>query len=267
MKRAISTLFLMALFATTANAKIKPPVQITVNTGSQTVKSVAVRDLTSSGYVISSEGQFQIVFVKDMTGAAGFMSSLLLSPSACQDIKPHLYLTLSFVDTSNGTTVTISAQIEHAGALCRDVRENVDDNKTRANVNGILERIKDEAEITPSLPESLKQQAAANSEAEKSSPAAAAALAHMGHTPTPQEMAQLIRDGQASRCGVITTPPGAEVFVDGNKAGISPMALVMFKRDTPRVVTIKLDGYKTVEKQFVPDGKDIPIAIELEKSY
>ncbi|PSH02779.1 MAG: hypothetical protein CXZ00_15630 [Acidobacteria bacterium] len=108
-ERAILTMFFIGLFATVATVKTKAPVQISVNAGIQTVKSVAVRDLTSSGYSISSEGKFQIVFVKDMTGAAGFMSSLLLSPSACSDTKPHVYLTLSFVDVQNGTSSGIIA--------------------------------------------------------------------------------------------------------------------------------------------------------------
>jgi len=40
---------------------------------------------------------------------------------------------------------------------------------------------------------------------------------------------------------------------------------VLLKRDNPRVLTIKLAGYKTVEKTLVPDGKNIPIGISLEK--
>jgi hypothetical protein len=65
---------------------------------------------------------------------------------------------------------------------------------------------------------------------------------------------------------VVTTPPGAEVYVDGNKLGISPVAFVLLKLgDTPRTITIKMDGYKPVEKKFVPDGKTIPIGLTLEK--
>jgi hypothetical protein len=105
-----------------------------------------------------------------------------------------------------------------------------------------------------------------NSEAGKSSPAAAAALAEVGHPLTPEESAQLVANGNASRCAVITTPPGAEVYVDGNKGGITPFAFVLMKRgDTPRVITIKLGGYTTVEKKFVPNGSVIPISVQLEK--
>ena len=55
------------------------------------------------------------------------------------------------------------------------------------------------------------------------------------------------------------------MYVDGNKAGVTPIAFVLIKRDNPRVLTIKLAGYKTVEKTLVPDGKNIPISITLEK--
>lgn len=116
--------------------------------------------------------------------------------------------------------------------------------------------------LNPAALETARQ----NSEAAKTSPAAAAALATTGHASTPQELAALVAKGQASRCAVITDPPGAEVYIDGNKGGVSPLAFVLLKQgDTPRTITIKMAGYKTVEKQFVPDGKIIPISITLEK--
>ena len=105
-----------------------------------------------------------------------------------------------------------------------------------------------------------------NSDAAKTSPAAAAAMANAGHVSSPQELAQLVANGQASRCAVVTTPPGAEVFVDGNKGGVSPLVFVLLKQgDTPRTITIKMAGYKTVEKTFVPDGRTIPVSVTLEK--
>jgi hypothetical protein len=110
------------------------------------------------------------------------------------------------------------------------------------------------------------QQIATNSEAAKGSPAAAAALASAGHVLSQQELADLVQKGQASRCAVVTVPPGAEVYVDGNKTGLSPLAFVLLKLgDTPRKVTIKMTGYKTVEKAVVPDGKTIPIGLTLER--
>lgn len=129
---------------------------------------------------------------------------------------------------------------------------------------------KEESAPTPTqpsaLPEAMKQAIVDNSEAAKTSPAAAASLANVGHTHTPQEMAQLVQTGQASRCGVVTNPAGAEVYVDGNKAGITPLAFVLLRQgDSPRTITIKMPGYKTVEKTFVPDGKTIPIGLTLEK--
>ena len=99
------------------------------------------------------------------------------------------------------------------------------------------------------MPSETTKQVLANSETGKSSPAAAAALADAGHVLTPEEMAGQVQAGQASKCAVITNPPGAEIYVDGNKAGLSPMVFVLLKKgDTPRIVTIKMGGYKTVEK-------------------
>jgi hypothetical protein len=120
----------------------------------------------------------------------------------------------------------------------------------------------------PSEPTTIPgfQEAAKNSEAAKASPAAAAAVANVGRAVSPQELADLVQKGQASRCAVVTTPPGAEVDIDGNKAGVSPLAFVLLKQgDTPRTLTIKMTGYKTVEKKVVPDGKTIPVAVTMEK--
>jgi hypothetical protein len=91
-------------------------------------------------------------------------------------------------------------------------------------------------------------------------------LANVGHELSPQELAELVEKGQASKCAVVTVPPGAEIEIDGNKAGVSPLVLVLLKQgDTPRTVTIKMSGYKTVEKKVIPDGKVIPIGLALEK--
>lgn len=119
---------------------------------------------------------------------------------------------------------------------------------------------------TPAPSNPLPEEVLKNSEAGKGSPAAAASLASVGHVLSPQELADLVQKGQASKCAVVTVPPGAEVDIDGNKAGVSPFAFVLLKQgDTPRTITIKMNGYKTIEKTFVPDGKTIPIGLTLEK--
>jgi hypothetical protein len=64
---------------------------------------------------------------------------------------------------------------------------------------------------------------------------------------------------------IVTSSAGAEIFIDGNKAGISPVTFVLMKRDAPRTITVKMAGYKTIEKQVEPDGKVIPLGLTLEK--
>jgi len=104
-----------------------------------------------------------------------------------------------------------------------------------------------------------------NSEAGKTSPAAAALLAEEGHVLSPSEMADRVQHGQASKCAVVTSPAGAKIWIDGVEAGMTPVAFVLIRHgDTPRSIKITLDGYKTVEKQVVPDGKTIPIGLTLE---
>lgn len=104
-----------------------------------------------------------------------------------------------------------------------------------------------------------------NSEAGRTSPAAAAQVAHQGRAMSPQEQVQAIENGQASITTVVTSPSGAEVYIDGNNGGVTPLRFVLNRRDASRTITIKLADYKTVEKAVVPDGKPISIAIILEK--
>ena len=78
-------------------------------------------------------------------------------------------------------------------------------------------------------------------------------------------MARLIETGQASKTAIITGPEGAEVYIDGSRAGLTPLEFVLIKRDNPRVLAIKLPGYKTLERTLVPDGKNILIVRSLEK--
>jgi hypothetical protein len=115
------------------------------------------------------------------------------------------------------------------------------------------------------LPAGAKAVLQNNSEAVKASPAAAAALAQDGHIFTPQELADAVANGRASKCAIVTNPVGADVFIDGNKLGVTPLAFVLIKRENLRTITIKLAGYKPVERQYNPDGKVIPIGLTLEK--
>jgi hypothetical protein len=129
-----------------------------------------------------------------------------------------------------------------------------------------LSAIKDIATHAGWLTGQFKKSLIENIEAGKTSPASAARLAEDGHVLSQQEAVDLVHKGQASRAAVITYPQGAEVYIDGNMAGVTPLAFVLVKRDNPRLVTIKLSGYKTVEKTFVPDGNSIPIGITLVKA-
>ncbi len=104
-----------------------------------------------------------------------------------------------------------------------------------------------------------------NTEVGETLPAAAALLLQVDRFNTTQEDTQFIQNGQASLTAVVTNPAGAEVYIDGNKGGVTPFEFVLLKRDAPRAITIKLAGYKTVEKKCVPDGKPIPIGVTLEK--
>lgn len=87
-------------------------------------------------------------------------------------------------------------------------------------------------------------------------------------TSDPYEMAQLgkmVLNHLASFCAVYTAPSGAEVYVDGMKVGVAPITFVLLRQgDTPRIIAIKRGGYKTIERQVIPDGTTIPLELTLE---
>ena len=118
---------------------------------------------------------------------------------------------------------------------------------------------------TSAASDQASEQADPNSASVEAVRAAVAMLNGMGHVLTPMQV-QMIQRGQASRCSVVTVPPGAEIEVDGIKAGISPTEFVLSKQgNNPRKLTIKMSGYRTLEKAVTPNGQAIPIGLILEK--
>jgi hypothetical protein len=112
----------------------------------------------------------------------------------------------------------------------------------------------------------IQRQIQANVDASRSSPAMAAAQASGATAKSPEELAALIKNGNASKCVIVTEPPGAEIYIDGLKAGIAPLVFVLLKKgDGPRTVEIRMNGYRTIEKHLVPNGQLISISSTLAK--
>jgi hypothetical protein len=83
---------------------------------------------------------------------------------------------------------------------------------------------------------------------------------------TPEELANLVLDGQASRCAVLTVPPHAAVYIDGIREGVSPNAFILVRHgDTPRIITTTMNGYKTVDTPIVPDGTIVHVELIMER--
>ena len=118
---------------------------------------------------------------------------------------------------------------------------------------------------TAKLISPLGQQIKTNIEDSLNSPAAIAAR-KSGTSSSPEGLAELVRLGKASRCVIATEHAGAEIYIDGLKAGITPLVLVLIKKgETPRTVEVRMAGYRTIEKHVVPDGLLITIGDKLEK--
>jgi hypothetical protein len=79
-----------------------------------------------------------------------------------------------------------------------------------------------------------------------------------------QALNDLVRSRKASDCTIVTSPTGAEIDIEDKVAGKSPLFLTLMRHDAPRIITVKMPGYVTVERTVVPDGKDISVSLQLE---
>jgi hypothetical protein len=84
-----------------------------------------------------------------------------------------------------------------------------------------------------------------------------------GHTAS--ELKAMLVQNKAAVCFAVTYPAGAEVYVDGLKAGVTALGFALIRHDVARVVTVEMAGYKTVEKELMPDGSPCSIGLTLEK--
>src|SRR5207253_7746952 len=93
----------------------------------EAVKAAAVAQAVSEGWMIESEGQFQIVLTKPMNTVGGIFTAALLSPRACSGIRPRYLFTLLFVPAADGVNLTTHKEMEHADGFCHPARDNWDD--------------------------------------------------------------------------------------------------------------------------------------------
>jgi hypothetical protein len=109
----------------------------------------------------------------------------------------------------------------------------------------------------------IGQKVTENSQAAINSPAAQ--RRQPGDPSTPEELEDWIKNGKASRCAIASVPPGAEIYLDGFTVGVAPIVFVLLKRDAPRIIEIRMAGYRLIEKRVIPDGQPIILGVDLEK--
>lgn len=141
MKQLIFLLLMSAAFA-----KSKPIVPVTLAANPEAVKQAAVSQAVSEGYSIENQSQFQIVFVKNMTGFGGRMMSGFLSPPGCNQ-SPRNIFTLVLVPSGENTDVTTHYELEYAGGACVPVKQSQDKDK-RKYVESFMEKVKATLEST-----------------------------------------------------------------------------------------------------------------------
>jgi hypothetical protein len=144
MKFSLALLAVLAL-SLSASAKKFQPLTVTIKASPEAVKAAAVSQAIADGYAIESEGQFQIVFQKNMKGVGGFLTSAFLSPTGCRSFSPRWLLTVLFVPEAEGVTVTTHYEQEHADTLCRPARQSWDKDGAR-EISKYLELVQSKAE-------------------------------------------------------------------------------------------------------------------------
>jgi len=137
MKTIVSTILITFLFGV-SYGKDKAPTGVEIKAPAQTVKASIIRGMIGQGWTIDSEGEFQLVFSRNMDG-----------PSACTDVQPKDFMRFTLVENQGSTFVSASSKSEHAGPSCRDVRENTN----QKAMHKILTDLKTQVESTTPEPE------------------------------------------------------------------------------------------------------------------
>lgn len=142
--RTLAILAALALSVSIASAKEKAPVSTTISASADTVKAQIVARMIAHGYRIDSDGQFQMVFAKDMNGGDGVLTQLMVGNANCG--MPKRIVNLTFAPQGDALLVVVSEQIDHATTLCTRERLEMDGKKDREEMSAFLSDIKAKSE-------------------------------------------------------------------------------------------------------------------------
>ena len=85
-----------------------------------------------------------------------------------------------------------------------------------------------------------------------------------GDARTAQSKLALVKAGKASLCNINSNPTGAYVGVDGRLVGVTPLSVVVLKKDTPREVYVYMEGRRLARRLVDPNGQACQISVTLE---
>lgn len=142
--KTLSVIFAVVLLAPSAFAKNDPPTSAAIVAPVDVVKSAIVERLTSHGYHLESDSQFQMVWSKEMDGSKGMLTQLIAGNANCA--MPKAVLSLTFAPEAEFVTVSGSTQIDKAGTLCVRERIELNGKNNRAEIAAFLADIKSKAE-------------------------------------------------------------------------------------------------------------------------
>jgi hypothetical protein len=142
--KTLSLVLAFVLLAPFAFGKNDPATSAAIAAPVDVVKSAIVARLTSHGFHLESDSQFQMVWSKEMDGGKGMLTQLIAGNANCA--MPKAILSLTFAPEAESVTVSGTSQIDKAGTLC--VRERIDLNgkNNRAEIAAFLADIKSKAE-------------------------------------------------------------------------------------------------------------------------
>jgi hypothetical protein len=142
--KTLSLVLALVLAAPFALAKTQPPTSTVIAAPVDVVKSAIVARLTSHGYHLESDSQFQMVWSKEMDGGKGMLTQLIAGNANCA--MPRAVLNLTFAPEAESVTVSGTTQIDKAGTLCVRERIELDGKNYRAEIAAFLADIKSKAE-------------------------------------------------------------------------------------------------------------------------
>lgn len=137
---------LIAILSSGAFAAKPKPASVTINAPVETIKAAMLRELVAAGFQVDSDSQFQLIVSRDVTGAKGLATRMLIGNAYSEDPRESLRFTL-VPGGSGGVIVSGEHEVSNRMVLGNVNRVKLDNKKQVEGMQRLLDQVKSSAEV------------------------------------------------------------------------------------------------------------------------